>query len=149
MITKVSKSNKVFVVIYTFQWHNLILKGSFSEKCLKVLQIEALHSKCNLLWKWGKYYVKEVILTLTIQAIAKDCSTTPQPHFSWLELGSILIFPVLSCALVDLVGASQGLYFSYRGGRGGHPSVVTQYTKDHLHSILSPHLIGRGMIIRK
>ena len=34
------------------------------------------------------------------------------------------------------VGASLGLYSSYRGGRGGHPSTVPQYTKDHLKSII-------------
>ena len=34
--------------------------------------------------------------------------------------------------LVDQVGASLGLYSSYRGGRGGHPSMVPQYTKDCL-----------------
>ena len=39
--------------------------------------------------------------------------------------------------LVDRVGASLGLYSSYRGGRGGHPLMVPQYTKDHLNSILS------------
>ena len=39
--------------------------------------------------------------------------------------------------LVDRVGASLGLYSSYRGGRGGHPLTVPQYTKDHLKSIIS------------
>ena len=33
--------------------------------------------------------------------------------------------------LVDRVGASLGLYSSYRGGRGGHPSMVPQYNKDN------------------
>ena len=42
-----------------------------------------------------------------------------------------------SCSLVDRVGASLGLYSSYRGGRGGHPLAVPQYTKDHLNSIIS------------
>ena len=39
--------------------------------------------------------------------------------------------------LVDRVGASLGLYSSYRGRREGHPSVVPQYTKDHFKSIIS------------
>ena len=39
--------------------------------------------------------------------------------------------------LVDRVGASLGLYSSYRGGRGGHPSVVAQYNKYHLSCIIS------------
>ena len=41
-----------------------------------------------------------------------------------------------SRSLVDRVGASLGLYSSYRGGRGGHPLTVPQYTKDHLNSII-------------
>ena len=40
-------------------------------------------------------------------------------------------------ALVDQVGASLGLYSSYRGGRGGHPLTVPQYVNDHLKSIIS------------
>ena len=40
-------------------------------------------------------------------------------------------------SLVDRVGASLGLYSSYRGGRGGHPLKVPQYVKDHLKSIIS------------
>ena len=40
-------------------------------------------------------------------------------------------------SLVDRVGASLGLYSSYRGGRGGHPLTVPQYVKDHLKSIIS------------
>ena len=42
----------------------------------------------------------------------------------------------LKGALVDRVGVSQGLYSSYRVGGGSHPSVVPQYTKDHLKSII-------------
>ena len=46
-------------------------------------------------------------------------------------------YGVVGYTLVDRVGASLGLYSSYRGGRGGHPLMVPQYTKDHLKSIIS------------
>ena len=49
----------------------------------------------------------------------------------------LCLFLLHYCALVDRVGASLGLYCSYRGGRGGHPSMVPQYNKDHLNSIIS------------
>ena len=42
-------------------------------------------------------------------------------------------------ALVDSSSQTDGalgLYSSYRGGRGGHPLTVPQYTKDHLKSII-------------
>ena len=42
-----------------------------------------------------------------------------------------------SHTLVDRVGVSRGIYSIHRSGWGGHPSMVPQYTKDHLKSILS------------
>ena len=52
-------------------------------------------------------------------------------------LALLLCSRLVCSALVDRVGASLGLYSSYRGGRGGHPLAVPQYIKDHLTSIIS------------
>ena len=58
-------------------------------------------------------------------------------HSPILDRQDCNFFQLCSYTLVDRVGASLGLYSSYRGGRGGHPLTVPQYTKDHLKSIIS------------
>ena len=65
-------------------------------------------------------------------------SFPPFPNVYFLsQLSFLFLFLSSTSDLSSSTGGPSGLYSSYRGGRGGHPLMVPQYTKDHLKSIIS------------